>query len=62
MTMIVVRKNEPLEKALKRFKKKIDKEGIMRSLRERQYYEKPSDIRRKQVNAARAKMKRDAIR
>lgn len=60
--MIVVRKNEPLEKALKRFKKKIDKEGIMRSLRERQYYEKPSDIRRKQVNAARAKMKRDAIR
>lgn len=62
VTMIVVRKNEPLEKALKRFKKKVDKEGIMRSLRERQHYEKPSDINRKQVNAARAKAKRDQMR
>lgn len=56
MTMISVRKNEPLEKALKRFKKKVDKEGIMRSLRERQHYEKPSVKRRKKVGAARAKL------
>jgi small subunit ribosomal protein S21 len=60
--MIIVRKNEPLEKALKRFKKKVDKEGIMRSLRDRQHYEKPSDVKRKQVNAAKSKAHRERFR
>lgn len=59
--MVIVRKNEPLEKALKRFKKKIDKEGIMRFLKSREYYEKPSDARRKKVNVARSKMKRESL-
>ena len=47
MTNVVVRKNEPLEKALRRFKKKIDKEGTMKTLRDRQHYEKPSQKKRK---------------
>jgi len=47
--MITVRKNEPLEKALRRFKKKIDKEGTMKSIRERQHYEKPSQKKRRKI-------------
>ena len=59
--MIFVRKNEPLERALKRFKKKVDKEGVMRTLRERQHYEKPSDRRRKKANIAKSKIRRENL-
>ena len=62
VVMVIVRKSELLDKALKRFKKKVDKEGIMRSLRERQHYEKPSNIRRKKRNAVKSKMRRDSLR
>ncbi|MBU0651079.1 30S ribosomal protein S21 [bacterium] len=45
--MITVRKNESIEKALRRFKKKLDKEGTLKILRERQHYEKPSQKKRR---------------
>ena len=40
------RENESIERMLKRFTKKVKKEGIMEELRERQYYKKPSDVKR----------------
>tara|TARA_Y100000310_G_C20264405_1_gene615141 strand:+ start:282 stop:503 length:222 start_codon:yes stop_codon:yes gene_type:complete len=40
------RENEPIERMLKRFIKKVKKEGIMEELRERSYYKKPSEIKR----------------
>lgn len=44
----VVRKdNESDEDLLKRFRKKFSKSGIMREIREKMYYEKPSDRRRR---------------
>jgi small subunit ribosomal protein S21 len=36
---------EYLEKALKRFKRMVEKEGIIREWKKREYYEKPSTIR-----------------
>ena len=48
LTKIVVRKSEPIDKALRRFKKKIDKEGTMKVVRDRQHYEKPSQKKRKE--------------
>ena len=47
MSRIEVRYNESLEKALRRFKRKIEKEGILQVLKERKYYEKPSERKRK---------------
>jgi len=35
---------EPLEKALKRFKRMVEKEGIIREWKKREFYEKPSTI------------------
>ena len=35
-----------LEKAMRVLKKKVQKEGIVRELKERQYYRKPSEIKR----------------
>lgn len=47
MPRVEVGKNEPLERALKRFKKKIEREGVLKQLKARKHYEKPSERKRK---------------
>ena len=55
MLIIPVKEGEVIEKALKRFKRKFDRTGKMRELRERQQFIKPSVIRRQKIlKAARA--------
>ncbi len=44
-----VRRGEPLDRALRRLKRKLENEGILRELRERRHYEKPSEKRRKKA-------------
>jgi small subunit ribosomal protein S21 len=41
---IIVDDNEMLEKAIKRFKRMVEKEGIIREYKKREYFEKPSTI------------------
>ena len=57
---IIVDDTELLEKAIKRFKRMVEKEGIIREFKKREYYEKPSTIlnRKKKANA-RKLMKRN---
>ncbi|MBY0244964.1 MAG: 30S ribosomal protein S21 [Sphingobacteriaceae bacterium] len=52
MIMINIKDGESLDKALKRFKKKFEKTGVMRELRSRQAYEKKSVARRTEVKHA----------
>jgi len=47
MPKVHVGENEPLEKALRRFKKKIEIEGVLKTLKARKYYEKPSERKRR---------------
>ena len=49
MTEIEVRKDESFEAALRRFKRKIEREGILREVKERKHYEKPSEKKRKKT-------------
>ncbi|MBC8214192.1 MAG: 30S ribosomal protein S21 [Candidatus Marinimicrobia bacterium] len=42
MVKVTIRSNEPFERALKRFKKKWEKAGILRDVRAKQHYLKPS--------------------
>lgn len=51
---IKLKRGESVEKALRRLKKKMDKEGTMKEIRGHRYFEKPSEKRRKK--AARARM------
>jgi len=44
-----VKEDEPFEKALRRFKKKCNKEGIFQKLKETKHYEKPSVRRRRKI-------------
>ena len=41
-------KIEAIEKALRKLKKKLDKEGTLKELRNRRHYEKPSEIKRRE--------------
>ncbi len=50
ISQITVEDNEPLEKALKRFKRMVEKEGIIREWKRREYYEKPSAIRNRETD------------
>jgi len=50
---VILRPNESVEKALRRLKKKIDKEGIMKSVKKHRHYEKPSQKRRRKAQEAR---------
>ncbi|MGY4385500.1 small subunit ribosomal protein S21 [Pedobacter sp. UYP24] len=52
MIIINIKDGESLDKALKRFKKKFEKTGVLRELRSRQAYEKKSVARRTQVKHA----------
>ena len=47
MTEIKVRKGEPIDKILRKLKKKMDKEGTLKELRNRRYFEKPSEEKRR---------------
>jgi small subunit ribosomal protein S21 len=47
MIFVNVKENESLDKALKKFKKKFEKTGVIKELRERQAFTKPSIVRRK---------------
>lgn len=49
MIIVQVKENENIEKALKKFKRKFEKTGIVRELRARQAFEKPSVTNRKKM-------------
>jgi len=52
VTKVRVKSEEPFEKALRRFKKKCNKEGLMQRLKETQHFEKPSERRRRKLAKA----------
>ena len=56
MPLIKVREDESLENALKRFKRKCEKSGILSEIKKRQHYEKPSVKRKRKALAARKKL------
>lgn len=58
MPVVHVREEESFENALRRFKRKVEKSGILTELRKRQHFEKPSVKRKRKAVQARKKMLR----
>ncbi|BDR58633.1 30S ribosomal protein S21 [Xylocopilactobacillus apicola] len=58
MTRTIVRKNESLDDALKRFKRAVSKSGTLQEYRKREFYEKPSVKRKLKSEAARKRKKK----
>lgn len=48
-TKVQLKKDEPIERALRRLKKKLNKEGTLKDLRNRRHYEKPSEKKRREL-------------
>lgn len=57
MIFVNIKENESLDRALKKFKKKFEKTGVLRELRDRQQFTKPSVKRRKELIKAAYKQK-----
>ncbi len=56
MLGVRVKENESFESALRRFKKKCEKAGVLSDVRKRQHFEKPSEKRKRKINASKRKM------
>lgn len=48
MLIVPVKEGEKIERAIKKFKKKTEKTGIVKEVRNRQFYTKPSEAKRQQ--------------
>jgi small subunit ribosomal protein S21 len=58
MPVVHVREEESFENALRRFKRKCEKAGVLTELKKRQHFEKPSVKRKRKAIQARKKMLR----
>ena len=52
MPSVRVKDNEPFDVALRRFKRSCEKAGILAEVRKREYYEKPTSVRKREKAAA----------
>ena len=60
MIYVKVRKGQSIDKALSILKKKVKESKLMLELREREYYKKPSDIRKEKKAKARLRSKKNS--
>ncbi len=52
MPSVRVKENEPFEVAMRRFKRSVEKTGLLTELRAREFYEKPTAERKRKLAAA----------
>ncbi len=52
MIIVPVKEGENIERALKKFKRKYEKTGVVKELRRRQQFDKPSEVKRLQMEHA----------
>ena len=52
MPVVRVRDNEPFDIALRRFKRSCEKAGVLTEIRRREFYEKPTQVRKRKAAAA----------
>ncbi|MCD6520774.1 MAG: 30S ribosomal protein S21 [Anaerolineae bacterium] len=62
MTRVVVEQGESFESVLKRFKKVVQEDRILSEIRQRRFYEKPSQIRKRKKAAKRRKSRRTTLK
>jgi small subunit ribosomal protein S21 len=58
MPAVKIRDGESFEKAFKRFTKQCEKSGLMSDIKKHQHYEKPSEKRKRKLNAAKRKLRK----
>ena len=62
MILVTVRENEPFEKALRRFRRKVEREGIRKDIKKNRVYLKPGERRRLKQRLAEKRRRKAARR
>ncbi|HAR76455.1 small subunit ribosomal protein S21 [Psychrobacter luti] len=66
MPAVKVKENEPVDIAIRRFKRACEKAGVLSDVRKREFYEKPTQVRKRKAAAAvkryKKKLQRETIR
>ncbi len=62
MNGIEVRDGEVIERALRRFSKTCERAGVLSDIKKYRHFEKPSEERKRRINAAKRKRMRDGRR
>ena len=62
MVKLVVRDRETIQEAVRRFRKLVERSGIKKEMRRREFYEKPSEIKRRDRLRAERRSKRPPTR
>ena len=57
MLIVEIREGETVESAIKRFKKEVEKDGILTAEKKHRFYEKPSETRKRKKAVVHRKMK-----
>ena len=52
MPQVRLRENEPFDIAIRRFKRSCEKAGVLAEVRRREFYEKPTSVRKRKAAAA----------
>lgn len=63
MLIIPIKEGDTIEKALKKYKKKFEKVGILKQIRDKMFYKKPSERKKEIINRAiiREKIRRSEL-
>lgn len=61
MVKIVVKKDESLDQALRRFNREVAREGIIQELRKREFYERPSQAKKREAQLKRKGKDKDQL-
>lgn len=56
---VFVKDGEPVERALRKFKKKVQDSGLLQELRDREFYEKPTTARKRKKAAAKNRWQKE---
>lgn len=59
---VILKENMRFDQALKRFNRKVQRAGVLSDVKKHRYYEKPSDKKRREMNATLRKIKRNQQR
>jgi len=62
MNGIIIRDDESIEKAMRRFTKTCEISGVLSELRKYRHYEKPSEEKKRKINSLKQRLKRDKTR
>jgi len=61
MAKVIVREGETIEQALRRFNREVQKEGILQELKRREYYEKPSTVKKREESLRKHRLERERL-